>query len=159
MRASTGRHHLSSRMTVSFRRTSLAGAMLTFTPSASRCALRKLVQRAPGAVQECPRVVDLLAVADDPEVDAVLVADHGDVQADAVDDHRDRVVGEQLGTRAVERAARAGDVGDDEVQRRAGAAEDVDRVARGERGNGGGGGSGRGGPGGRPPRTGGGPWA
>ena len=97
----------------------------------------ELLERVRGALEERPRVVDLLAVADDPEVDAVLVADDRDVQADAVDDHRDGEVRLHLRAGAVERGARARDVGDHEVQRRARAAEDVDRVARRERGDGG----------------------
>ena len=61
---------------------------------------------------------------------------HGDVQPHAVGDHRHRVVRLQLRARAVERVARARDVGDHEVQRRRACGRgSVDRRARGARGD------------------------
>src|SRR5215210_408297 len=73
----------------------------------------ELLERPPGAVDQAPDVVDLLAVRDDPEVEVVAVAHDRDVQADAVHHDRHREVRLELRAREVERVARAGDVGDD----------------------------------------------
>ena len=44
----------------------------------------------PQGVEEGPRVIELFAIDDDPELQGVLVAEHGDVQADPVEHPGDR---------------------------------------------------------------------
>src|SRR3954464_7248363 len=102
----------------------LSSSLATLTGIRHRVQCLELREGMRGALEEGPGVVDLLAVADDPEVDAIFVADDRDVEADAVDDHADREVREHLRTRAVERGPRARNVGDHQVQRRARAAQD-----------------------------------
>src|SRR4051812_40053865 len=46
----------------------------------------KFLQRLPQRIHERPRVVDLVAIDDDPEVHVVEVAHAGDVEPDAVGD-------------------------------------------------------------------------
>ena len=53
---------------------------------------RKLVQPDPQGVEQGPRVIELVAIDDDPELQGVLVAEHGDVQADPVEHPGDRVL-------------------------------------------------------------------
>jgi hypothetical protein len=53
---------------------------------------RELAEGVTQALQQRPRVIDLIAVGDDPEVEVVEVAHHRDVQPDPVDDHGDRIV-------------------------------------------------------------------
>ena len=69
-------------------------------------------------VDHVPQVGDQLATGDQPELELVEVAVHGDVEAHALGDRRHRDVRAHLGAVEVQRLARAGDVGDDHVDRR-----------------------------------------
>ena len=69
-------------------------------------------------VDHVPQVGDQLAAGDEAELELVEVAVHRDVEAHALGDRRHRDVRAHLGAVEVQRLARAGDVGDDHVDRR-----------------------------------------
>ena len=91
---------------VDFRRIGVGGACANSRSSSSA---------GPQGVEDGPRVVELLAIDDDPEVERVQVAHHGDVDADPVEHSGDRDLRSLPCAAEVLRRRRTGHVRDRDV--------------------------------------------
>ena len=95
-----------------------AGRAAPGVDAANPCCGRQCVDLGEDVAEEHVDVREQFRARDQTPVEAVEIALHGDVESLALDDRRDRVVVLEPRAGGVERRARTGHVGDDQVARR-----------------------------------------